>query len=58
MKGLAAIGAAGLIAAAGALWFATNPAVVVTKVEPLRPSSEWPTFKQVEREALKPPSGR
>lgn len=49
MKGLAALGAAAFIAAAGVLWFMTRPVVVVMKVEPLKPSAELPTFKRVER---------
>jgi hypothetical protein len=48
MKGLAAIAVAGMIAAAGALWFQTNPNVVVVKVEPLRPNPNLPTFHQVQ----------
>ena len=47
MKGLAALGVAGCIALAGALWFFTNPVVVVAKVSPVKPSSEIPVFKQV-----------
>ena len=47
MKGLAAIGVAGLIAVAGALWFSTNPTVVVTRIEPLKPNAALPVFKPV-----------
>lgn len=47
MKGLAALGAAGFIALAAALWFFTNPVVVVAKISPLKPSSAIPVFKQV-----------
>ena len=49
MKGLAALGAAALIAGAGVLWFMTKPALVVVKREPLRPSTDLPVFKRVER---------
>lgn len=49
MKGLAAVGAAALIAGAGMLWFMTKPAIVVVKREPLRPSADLPVFKRVER---------
>jgi hypothetical protein len=47
MKGLAAIGVAGLIAAAGVLWFSTNPTVVVTKLAPVQPNAAIPSFKPV-----------
>lgn len=47
MKGLASLGAAGLIAAAGALWLLSNPVVVKARIEPVRPSAELPTFKHV-----------
>jgi hypothetical protein len=50
MKGLAAIAAAGLMAAAGALWFQTNPNVVTVKVAPMQPNASLPTFKQVQDE--------
>ncbi len=49
MKSLAAIAAAVLIAAAGALWFTTKPAIVIVKREPLKPSADLPTFKRLER---------
>jgi hypothetical protein len=49
MKGLAAIGAAAFIAAAGVMWFMAKPVVVTAKVEPLTPSADLPTFKRVER---------
>jgi hypothetical protein len=47
MKSLASLGVAALIAAAGVLWFMTNPTIVTIKVVPLKPSSELPTFKPV-----------
>jgi hypothetical protein len=47
MKGLAAIGVAGLIAMAGALWFSTNPTVVVAKIAPVQPNTALPVFKPV-----------
>jgi hypothetical protein len=47
MKGLAAIGAAGLIAAAGVLWFSSNPTVVVAKVVSVQPNAALPVFKPV-----------
>jgi hypothetical protein len=47
MKGLAALGAAGCIAAAGLLWFMTNPVVVTAQVRPLQPSADLPVFKRV-----------
>jgi hypothetical protein len=47
MKSLASLGATALIAAAGVLWFMTNPAIVTMKVVPLKPSSELPAFKPV-----------
>ena len=50
MKGLAAIAAAGLMAAAGALWFQTNPNVVTVKVASMQPNASLPTFKQVQDE--------
>jgi len=62
MKGLAALGAAGFIAAVGALWFLTNPAVVTVIASPMQPNSALPTFKQVqenvEHEAPKQPASR
>ncbi|MET0679105.1 MAG: hypothetical protein ABW175_25175 [Bradyrhizobium sp.] len=48
MKGLTGIAVAGLIAAAGWMWFQTNPNVVTVKVQPLQPNPNLPTFKQVE----------
>jgi hypothetical protein len=50
MKGLAAIAVAGLMAAAGALWFQTSPNVVTVKVAPMQPNASLPTFKQVQDE--------
>ena len=47
MKGLAAIGAGGLIAVAGALWFSTSPSVVAVKAEPMKPNPNLPSFNQV-----------
>jgi hypothetical protein len=47
VNALAAIGVAGLIAVAGALWFLASPAVVV-KAEPMRPNPHLPSFKQVQ----------
>jgi hypothetical protein len=47
MKGLAALGAAALIAAAVGLWFMTKPAVVAMEVTPLTPSSALPSFKPI-----------
>ena len=47
MKGLAALGAAGLIAAAGGLWILSNPIVAGFRVVPLKPSAEIPSFKHV-----------
>ena len=47
MKSFTALGAVGLIAAAGVLWFLSNPVVFTVKVKPLQPSSELPTFHRV-----------
>lgn len=47
MKELAALGVAAFIAAAGALWFMTKPALVTAQVKPLQASSQVPTFKPV-----------
>jgi hypothetical protein len=47
MKSFAALGAVGLIAAVGMLWFLSNPVVFTVKVKPLQPSSALPTFKPV-----------
>jgi len=47
MKGLAALGAAGLVAAACALWMLSNPIVAGIAVVPLKPSAEIPSFKHV-----------
>jgi hypothetical protein len=47
MKTFTALGALGLIAAAGMLWFLSNPVVVTFKSEPLKPSAAIPTFKPV-----------
>jgi hypothetical protein len=47
MKGLAALGAAALMAAAGVLWFVSKPTVVAVQVEPLRPNAALPVFKRV-----------
>lgn len=49
MKSLTALAAAIFIAVAGAFWFSTKPAIVVVKVEPLKPSADAPTFKRLER---------
>lgn len=54
MKGLAGIAVAGLIAAAGVMWFQTNPGVVTVKVQPLQPNPNLPTFKQVESDLMGP----
>ncbi len=48
MNGLAAIAVAGLIAAAGVLWFQTSPNVVIVKVAPMQPDASMPTFRQVQ----------
>lgn len=48
MNGLAAIAVAGLIAAAGVLWFQTSPSVVTIKVTPMQPDASMPTFRQVQ----------
>jgi hypothetical protein len=50
MNGLAAIAVAGLIAAAGVLWFQTSPNVVTVKVTPMQPDASMPTFGQVQDE--------
>lgn len=50
MKGIAAIAVAGLIAAAGALWFQISPNVVDVKVTPMQPNADLPTFKQVQED--------
>jgi hypothetical protein len=47
MKTFGALGILGLIAAAGVLWFSSNPVVVTARVEPLKPSSAIPAFKRV-----------
>ena len=47
MKGLASLGAAALIAAAGVLWFMSKPTVVTVQIKPLQPSAAIPTFKRV-----------
>ena len=47
MKGLAALGAAGLLAAAGGLWLLSNPILAGFRIEPVKPSAELPTFKHV-----------
>jgi len=47
MKGLAALGAAALIAAAGALWFMSKPTIVAVQVQPLQPNAALPVFKRV-----------
>ncbi len=51
MKGLAALGAAAFIAAAGVLWFMTKPTIVAVEVRPLQPSAELPTFHRVGADA-------
>jgi hypothetical protein len=48
MKGLTGLAVAALIAAAGLMWFQTNPNVVTVKVQPLQPNPNLPTFRQVE----------
>jgi hypothetical protein len=47
MKGLAALGAAACIAAAGLLWFMTKPVLVTAEVRPLQPSAAMPTFRRI-----------
>ena len=47
MKGLAALGAAALIAAAGVLWFMSRPTLLTSQVEPLKPNATLPEFKRV-----------
>ena len=47
MKGLAALGAAGLVAAACGLWFLSNPILAGVRVVPLQPSADLPSFKHV-----------
>jgi hypothetical protein len=47
MKGLAAIGAAACMAAAGLLWFMTKPMLVTAEVRPLQASDAMPTFKRI-----------
>ncbi len=49
MRGLAALGAAAFIAAAGVFWFMSRPVIVTIKREPLKASAEFPTFKRLER---------
>jgi hypothetical protein len=62
MKGLAALGAAGLIAAAGALWLLSNPILAGIRIVPVKPSAELPRFKHVptplEGESTRPQGGR
>jgi hypothetical protein len=48
VKTLAALASAALIAAAGLLWFFSNPVVIAVKLEPLKPSAEIPTFHRVQ----------
>jgi hypothetical protein len=48
MKGLAGIAVAACIAGAVALWFATGPALVAMKEEPLKPNPALPTFHRVD----------
>jgi hypothetical protein len=45
MKEIAALGVAALIAAAGALWFTTRPALVSIETRELTVNEEMPTFK-------------
>ena len=47
MKGLAALGAAACIAAAGLLWFMTKPVVVAAEIGTLQPSAVLPTFRRI-----------
>ena len=47
MKGLAALGAAGLIVVAGGLWLLSNPLLIGVRVVPVKPSAALPTFKHV-----------
>jgi hypothetical protein len=47
MKGLAALGTAACIAAAGLLWFMTGPVLVTAEVRPLQPSAALPTFRRI-----------
>jgi hypothetical protein len=47
MKGLAALGTAACIAAAGLLWFMTKPVLVTAEVRPLQPSAAMPTFRRL-----------
>ena len=58
MRELAALGAAALIAAAGALWFMTKSAVVAPEVRPLQASAAIPTFSPAraggERKPIRP----
>lgn len=58
MKGLGAIAVAGLIAAAGVMWFQTNPPVATVKVVPLQPNPNLPTFRQVETDLMGPNATR
>jgi hypothetical protein len=58
VKALAAIGIAGLITAAGALWFSTNSNVAVVKIQPMKPNPDLPTFKRVQERVLRQQNGR
>ena len=58
MKGLAALGAAAVIAAAGALWFMTKPALVTAEVRPLSPNPALPTFERVMGDLQRAPAQR
>jgi len=62
MKGLAALGAAGLIAVAGVLWLLSNPILAGFRIVPLKPSAALPTFKHVptplDGESTSPQDGR
>jgi hypothetical protein len=48
VKTLAALASVALIAAAGLLWFLSNPVVIGVNREPLKPSAEIPTFHRVQ----------
>lgn len=54
MKGLTGIAVAGLIAAAGWMWFQTSPTVATVDQRPLQPNANLPTFGQVESNLMGP----
>ncbi|MFG3592813.1 hypothetical protein [Bradyrhizobium sp. RDI18] len=58
MKGLTAIAVAGLMSAAGVLWFQTSPNVVAIKTTPMQPNPNMPTFKQVQDEVRREKVGQ